>query len=90
MIFQGEKKILSMHSFGGEVKAVLSHVANLRYVNEPQKSSVNSLHSGQICRPFLAQYFHLSLLGSLASLWRAGQLVVQVETSRISGCAISL
>jgi hypothetical protein len=33
-IFQGEKKkrILSTHSFGEEVKAVLSHVADLLYV----------------------------------------------------------
>jgi hypothetical protein len=32
--FQGEKKILSTPSFGGEVKAVLSHVADLRHVKE--------------------------------------------------------
>jgi hypothetical protein len=35
-IFQGEK-ILSTLSFGGEVKAVLSHVADLRNVKDPQK-----------------------------------------------------
>jgi hypothetical protein len=39
-----------MPSFGEEVKAVLSHVADLR-----PKSSVNSLLSGQIYLPFLAQ-----------------------------------
>jgi hypothetical protein len=48
------------------------------------KSSVNSLLSGQIYQPFPAQYFHLSLLESLASLWCAGRLVVQVGTSIIS------
>jgi hypothetical protein len=32
-IFQGEK-ILSTPSFGGEVKAVMSHVADLRHVKE--------------------------------------------------------
>jgi hypothetical protein len=35
LIFQGEKKILSTPSFGMEVKAVLSHVADLRHVKEP-------------------------------------------------------
>jgi hypothetical protein len=33
-IFQGEQ-ILSKPSFGGEVKAVLSHIADLRHVKEP-------------------------------------------------------
>jgi hypothetical protein len=32
--FQGEK-FLSTPTFGGEVKAVLSHVADLRHVKEP-------------------------------------------------------
>jgi hypothetical protein len=35
-VFQGEKKkILSTPSFGVEVKAVLSNVADLRHVKEP-------------------------------------------------------
>jgi hypothetical protein len=33
-IFQGEK-ILGTPSFGGEVKAVLSHVVDLQHVKEP-------------------------------------------------------
>jgi hypothetical protein len=34
-IIQGEKKN-PQHAFGEEVKAVLSHVADLRHVKEPQ------------------------------------------------------
>jgi hypothetical protein len=38
-IFQGEK-ILSTPSFGWEVKAVLSHVADLRHVKKPLKVAI--------------------------------------------------
>jgi hypothetical protein len=34
-IFKGEKKTFSTPSVGGEVKAILSHVADLRHVKEP-------------------------------------------------------
>jgi hypothetical protein len=33
--FREKKKILSTPSFGGEIKAVLSHVADLWHVKEP-------------------------------------------------------
>jgi hypothetical protein len=33
--FRAEKKILSTPSFGGGIKAVLSHVADMRNVKEP-------------------------------------------------------
>jgi hypothetical protein len=33
--FRAKKKILTKPSFGGEVKAVLSHVADLRHEKEP-------------------------------------------------------
>jgi hypothetical protein len=33
--FRAKKKILITPSLGGEVKAVLSHVADLRYIKEP-------------------------------------------------------
>jgi hypothetical protein len=59
-------------------------------VYKKPKNSVNPLLSGQIYRLFLDQWFHLSLLGSLTSLWRAGHLEMLVGTSKISGCTIRL
>jgi hypothetical protein len=52
--FSGRNKNPQLAFLGGEVKAVLSHVTDLRHVKNP-KSSVNSLLSGKIYRPFLAQ-----------------------------------
>jgi hypothetical protein len=44
----------SAHILGGEVNAVLSHVADLGHVKE-YKSTVKSLFSGEIYGLFLAQ-----------------------------------
>jgi hypothetical protein len=53
-IFHGEKKILSTPSFGSEVKPSIQCRRFAWNVKEP-KSSVNSILTGQIYWPFLAQ-----------------------------------
>jgi hypothetical protein len=54
------------------------------------KVALTRYFQAKFTRTFLAQHFHLSLLWSLASLLRAGHLVVQDGTSKISGCTIVL
>ena len=77
---QGEKKILSTPSFGGEVKpsvpcrrfAACKRSLNLR----------GSRNLGKITRYLSRPQFHLSLLGSLASLRTYRHLAAKVGTSK--------
>ena len=79
-IFKG-KKFLSVPSFGGEVKPSVPcrrFAACKRSLNVAWKSTCR-----QNYRTILAYKFHLSLLGSLASVW--GHLAAEVGTSKIRG-----
>jgi len=81
-IFQGEK-ILSTPSFGGEVKP---SVPCRRFV--ACKRSLNlrgSRNLGKITGTFLPTQFHLSLLGSLASLRAWRHLAAKVGASKKRG-----
>jgi hypothetical protein len=87
-VFQGEK-ILSTPSFEGEVKP--SHVADLRHGKGPESSMELTTFrpnlpaiSRPIIPPFTARF------AGVVVTCRTPDLVVQVGTSKISGCTISL
>ena len=85
-IFGGEK-ILSTPSFGGEVKQSVPccrFAACNRYLNLSVSRNLGKIN-GQISRP----QFHLSLLGSLASLRTYRHLAANVGTSKGGGIAIT-
>jgi hypothetical protein len=76
-------KILSTPSFGGEVKLSAPcrrSAAYKRSINLGGSRNLGKI-TGQICRP----QFHLSLLGSLASLWTYRHLAAKVGTSKGGG-----
>ena len=64
---RAKEKILSTPSFGGEVKPSVP-CRIFKAWKRTLKKAWKSLLSAKICRPVLAQWFHLSLLGSLATL----------------------
>jgi hypothetical protein len=81
------KKILSMSSFGGEVKPSVTcrrFVACERSLNLRGSRNLGKI-IGQISRP----QFHLSLLGSLASLRTYRYLAAKVGTSKGGGKAMA-
>ena len=66
--FLGQKKILSTPSFGGEVKPSVPcrrFAACKRSLNLRGGLNLGKITTGHLSRP----QFHLSLLGSLTSLW---------------------
>ena len=74
------KKFLSTPSFGGEVKPSVPcrrFAACKRFLNLRGSRNLGKI-TGHLSRP----QFHLSLLGSLASLRTYGHLVAKVETSK--------
>ena len=81
--FLGRKKILSTPSFGGEVKPSVPcrrFAACKRSLNLCGSRNIGKI-TGQISRP----QFHLSLLGSLASLRTYRHLAAKVGTSKGGG-----
>ena len=77
------KKILSTPSFGGEVKPLVPcrrFTACKRYLNLRGSRNLGRI-TGQISRP----QFHLSLLGSLVSLWKYRHLAAKVGTFKGGG-----
>ena len=77
------EKILSTPSFGGEVKPSVPcrrFAACKRSLNLCGSRNLGKI-TGQISRP----QFHLSLLGSLASLWTSRHLAAKVGTSKGGG-----
>jgi hypothetical protein len=85
-IFQG-KKILSTLSFRGEVKqSVACHRFAACKRSLQWRGSRHCQQNYQSSHP----QFHLSLLGSLASLWTWRHLAVKVGTSKEQGNTISL
>ena len=75
--FQGEK-ILSTPSFGGEVKPPVSC---RRSLNLRGSRNLGKITTGHLSRP----QFHLSLLGSLASLRTQRHVAAKVGTSKGGG-----
>ena len=78
--FLGRKKILSTSSFWGEVKPSVTcrrFAACKRSLNLSGSRNLGKI-TGQLSRP----HFHLSLLGSLASLRTYRHLVAKVGTSK--------
>ena len=81
--FLGRKKILSTPSFGGEVKPTVScrrFAACKRSLNLRGSQNVGKI-TGHLSRP----QFHLSLLGSPASLRTYRHLAAKVGTSKGGG-----
>ena len=81
--FQGEK-ILSTPSFGGEVKPSVQcrrFTACKRSLNLRGSRNLGKITTGNLCCP----QFHLSLLGSLASLRTQRHVAVKVGTSKGGG-----
>ena len=77
------EKILSTPSFGGEVKPLVPcrrFAACKRSLNLRWSRNLGKI-TGHIIRP----QFHLSLLGSLASLWTYRHLAAKVGTSKGGG-----
>ena len=85
--FLGRKKILSTPSFGGDVKPSVPcsrFTACKRSLNLRGSRNLGKI-TGQISRP----QFHLSLLGSLASLRTYRHLAAKVGTSKGGGKAMA-
>ena len=75
------KKILSTPSFGGEVKPSVPcrrFAACKRFLNLRGSRNLGKITTGPLSRP----QFHLSLLGSLASLRTQSHVVAKVGTSK--------
>ena len=82
------KKILSSPSFGGEVKPSVPcrrFAACKRSLNLRGSRNLGKI-TGHLCRP----QFHLSLLGSLASLRTYRHLAAKVGTSKCGGKAMAI
>ena len=81
--FLGRKKILSTPSFGGEVKP---SVQCRRFAACKRSLHLRgSRNLGKITRQISRPHFHLSLLGSLASLRTYRHLAAKVGTSKGGG-----
>jgi len=82
--FKPGEKILSTPSFGGEVKPSVPcrrFAACKRFLNLRGSRNLGKITTGHLSRPQL----HLSLLGSLASLWTQRHVVAKVGTSKGGG-----
>ena len=82
--FLGRKKILSTPSFGGEVKPSVPcrrFAACKRSLNLSGSQNLGKITTGHLSRP----QFHLSLLGSLASLRTQRHVAAKVGTSKGGG-----
>ena len=82
--FKPDEKILSMPSFGGEVNPSVPcrrFAACKRSLNLRGSRNLGKITTGHLSRP----QFHLSLLGSLASLRTHRHVVAKVGTSKGGG-----